>query len=40
MKLIENGHVLNIENHFDKSKALAVIRHHIMELPNLLAKNV
>ena len=38
MKLIENGLVLNVQNHFNKIKALVVTKHTIMELPNLLAK--
>ena len=39
MKLIENGLVLNVQNHFNKIKAFVVTKHPIMELPNLLAKN-
>ena len=31
MKLIENGLVLNMENHFKKSKGLMATRHHIMD---------
>ena len=40
MKVIKNGLKLNVENHFNKRKVLVVTRHHIMELSNLLVKNV